>query len=528
MSRIRKPGATLSALVALLVTTLAGCTVGPSQRPELVVRQQPVDAPAGSSTAPPSNPVGPGGPGQQAAPAEWEACDPSYRPTDPATGQSFDLACTTLRVPRDYRSEGLGTFPLTVARARTAGLPDNAPALVVVWGDPGENGSLAVASVAAKLPTAITDHFAVVVPDLRGTATSAGVSCVDRRTLTDLLAPAVDPGSDSGAAIVARTSRSLSLACTGDVGPDLSRFATVPAADDLDFLRSALGTDKLTFLGSGYGATLGTVYVDRYPGRVAAAVLDSPTDPLQPADKAAGDRAAAAEQALDEFAAACATFDGGCPLGTDPRRAVQDLVKTLGEDGRSGSGQVVNGGTALLALRAGLGHPDDWPALATALAGARDGDTDALVDLVRTSAGGDDRRQLLSEELTYACNDTAVRLAGDRLTQAAAAAAKTAPMFGPFLLGQLGRCADWPTPGYPLGAVTGKGAPPVLVLGSVDDPETGYPAARAVAGQLSSAVLVSWQSGTHGAYPASACVAAAVDGYLLRRAMPAVGTLCPP
>ena len=55
------------------------------------------------------------------------------------------------------------------------------------------------------------------------------------------------------------------------------------------------------------------------------------------------------------------------------------------------------------------------------------------------------------------------------------------------------------------------------MLGAVDDPVAPYEAVRALAGQLSSATLVSWQSGRHGSYPASACVAAAVDGYLLQR-----------
>ena len=89
-------------------------------------------------------------------------------------------------------------------------------------------------------------------------------------------------------------------------------------------------------------------------------------------------------------------------------------------------------------------------------------------------------------------------------------------------------CGSWPAPENALGAVKANGAPPILVLGAVDDPVAPYESVRALAGQLASAVLVSWQSGTHGSYPASACAAGAVDGYLLQGQLPAVGTLCPP
>ena len=103
-----------------------------------------------------------------------------------------------------------------------------------------------------------------------------------------------------------------------------------------------------------------------------------------------------------------------------------------------------------------------------------------------------------------------------------------APLFGPYTLGLLGLCGSWPAPENALGGVKANGAPPILVLGAVDDPVAPYEAVRALSGQLSSATLVSWQSGRHGSYPASACVTAAVDGYLLQGRMPAVGTLCQP
>jgi hypothetical protein len=89
-------------------------------------------------------------------------------------------------------------------------------------------------------------------------------------------------------------------------------------------------------------------------------------------------------------------------------------------------------------------------------------------------------------------------------------------------------CAQWPAPDEPLGRLSGAGAAPILVIGSVRSATRPFAEARSVAGQLASAVLVSWQSGSTGAYLGSRCVQSAVDAYLLSGAAPDRGTLCPP
>ena len=101
-------------------------------------------------------------------------------------------------------------------------------------------------------------------------------------------------------------------------------------------------------------------------------------------------------------------------------------------------------------------------------------------------------------------------------------------IFGRYLLGTVSLCSSWPAPEHPLARVSAAGAAPMLVLGSVQDPTSPYDGVEALAGQLDSAVLVSWQSGQHGAYPASSCVGDIVDGYLLDGTMPSTGILCPP
>jgi hypothetical protein len=119
-------------------------------------------------------------------------------------------------------------------------------------------------------------------------------------------------------------------------------------------------------------------------------------------------------------------------------------------------------------------------------------------------------------------------LTGTSLATAIDDARSQAPLFGPYAVGLVGLCGSWPAPESALGGVKANGAAPILVIGAVADPLAPYEAVRALSGQLSSSTLLSWQSGRHGSYPASACVSAAVEAYLLQQQLPPVATLCPP
>ena len=523
----RRPAALVVPVVVAALTLLAGCTLGPSQRPALAVDGS---GPAATTSSPPqSGTVGPGGPGQNAQPIRWERC-PDVADTDPATGQEFEVDCATV-ITQGSAVGGVGRRSIEVARARAAGVAQDAPVLVVLPSTPGDQGRSDVAAVAGGLSAAVRQHFAVVTVDLAGTGDADPIACVTGPDLTGVTTLGADPAPAAAAQALADVTRSITFECTDQGGPDLPLVNSTEAADDLDHLRAALGTDRLTLLGRGFGATLGAVYADRYPARVQAAVLDAPANPLDGPDARATAVAAATEQALDRFAAACPTFTGGCPLGADPRAAVEQLVAGLDAATAPGNGRVT-GGTVLMTLLLRLGDPDGWPQLATALAAAGQGSTGQLVGLLRDSLGEDaGTRQAdgwFDPTLIYTCNDSAARLTGNTLDAAIGAARSAAPLFGPYTVGLAALCGSWPAPENALGSVKATGAAPILVVGAVNDPVAPYEAVRGLAGQLSSSTLLSWQSGRHGSYPASSCVSAAVEGYLLQGQLPAVGTLCPP
>ncbi len=68
------------------------------------------------------------------------------------------------------------------------------------------------------------------------------------------------------------------------------------------------------------------------------------------------------------------------------------------------------------------------------------------------------------------------------------------------------------------------GAPPILVVGTTNDPATPYAWAVSVAKELDSGVLLTHDGDDHVAYFYSACVRADVQTYLVSGQTPPAGT----
>ena len=71
--------------------------------------------------------------------------------------------------------------------------------MVVLRGEPGENGRSQVASVAAGLSPAVREHFAVITVDLVGTGQSGPVDCLSGYDTRALMTLGVDPTEPSAA-----------------------------------------------------------------------------------------------------------------------------------------------------------------------------------------------------------------------------------------------------------------------------------------------------------------------------------------
>jgi pimeloyl-ACP methyl ester carboxylesterase len=121
-------------------------------------------------------------------------------------------------------------------------------------------------------------------------------------------------------------------------------------------------------------------------------------------------------------------------------------------------------------------------------------------------------------------NDPAVLVEQERLLQEASPTTyRNFPPIGDTT------CANWPFQysGPPITALTGAGAPPVLVIATTGDPATPYEWGVALAEQLESAQLITFNGEGHTAYNKSnACIQNAVDAYFVNGTVPASDPNC--
>jgi hypothetical protein len=77
-----------------------------------------------------------------------------------------------------------------------------------------------------------------------------------------------------------------------------------------------------------------------------------------------------------------------------------------------------------------------------------------------------------------------------------------------------------------LGDVRVAGTPPILVVGTTEDPATPYAGAEDLVSRIAGSRLLTFESTEHTAYTKSPCIDHAVDGYFLRGTLPPVGLRC--
>lgn len=523
MSRVdaRRPGRADRRLVRagalLLALSAAACST-----PSSAGRPTPTGTPsaAAASGAPSGSPAAQ--PAYYRQRLAWSDC-----------GNGF--SCATLKVPLDYARPGGRLIDVAVIRLPASGPGRRIGSLVINPGGPGGSG-VAYARFARYLfPAEIRARFDVVGFDPRGVARSTPVKCLTDRELDALVAAPAVPRNPAELANIVALSRHFAAACEAKNPDLLAHVGTRDVARDMDVLRAALGDAKLTYLGKSYGTYLGTKYAELFPTHIRALVLDGALDPALDGAALNVAQAKGFETDLTDFVTTCVR-DGGCPLGSTTAAAGTGLNTLLARIATAPlpapGGRRLGPGPALFGLAAGLYNPSTgWPQLEAALAAARNGDgskllalSDALVD---RSPGGHYSNELESNAAIN-CIDRPWPTSLPAITAMAAEAAKPAPHFGAGLVYGSLPCAFWPVPPVePAHPVAAVGAPPILVVGTTRDPATPYVWAQALARELHSGVLLSFDGDGHTAYGrGSSCIDGAVDSYLLALRTPPPGTLC--
>ncbi|MEV5987776.1 alpha/beta hydrolase [Streptomyces sp. NPDC052051] len=466
----------------------------------------------------------------------WSACK--------GEDMAKDMECGKVTVPLDYAHPSAGTLDLALARLPATGKPQGS--LLLNFGGPGQPGLPQLAASQGAFSD-LTTSYDVVTFDPRGVGRSSPVSCGEN---TDGVGVPVG-GSDPRAAL--RQIRKLAEQCARHSGPVLPHMGTVNVSRDLDVMRQALGDKKLNYLGFSYGTRLGAVYAAQFPTKVGRMALDG-VDTLTESLAEQGLTAARGQQAaLDDFLDWCVK-NSSCPFGHDAhaaRKQVVRLVDSLDENPvPTALGAPFSGQDLVTGIGQALFSKNLWPALEQAL--------DQLVKehdpsgIMRFSGGGvalppaaapggrlvdpadvpDDN--LPAALLAVNCADDPDRPSADQLVKdldrLRGAYEKASPVFGPHRLSQVLMCY-----GRPRGTefirtkVKDVHTAKMLLVGTRGDPATPYRWTQETAKRLGpSAVVLDNRGEGHTGYPASACVHAKVNAFLLDGTLPSGGSTCGP
>jgi pimeloyl-ACP methyl ester carboxylesterase len=459
---------------------------------------------------------------------DWKPCDQSFQ-------------CAWLYVPFDYSRPAWRRFALPVVKLPAAGPGKRVGSLVINPGGPGGSGvQYALGARTGEFTQAVLDRFDIVGFDPRGVGDSQpAVHCLTGPQLDKFFATDDMPANSAQLGAVVSESKLYASQCAKNAGPLLPYVGTANSAKDMDVLRAALGDSALTYLGKSYGTDLGASYARQFPSRVRALVLDGAVDPSLSGIQLDEAQAQGFETAFGQFAAWCAT-QSDCPFGKNASAAEPAVAALLAKatahplSSQLGDGQSADGAMLLTGIASALYVRQEWPTLKDALTNAlTTGDGTVLVELANVL---EERNQngtysnLSDAENSVDCIDRPWPRSLSAWQQAAASAARSAPLFGASIVWGSLTCAYWRVPPAPAAATSGKAgaAPPILVVGDLHDPATPYAWAQALSRELRSGVLLGWNGEGHTSYmEGSSCIDDAVDEYLIALKDPHSGTVCP-
>lgn len=434
--------------------------------------------------------------------------------------------CAGVDVPLDYGEPEGRTLNLSIRRVPASG--DAIGTLFFNPGGPGASGVRDLTWFARRLPGEVRERYDVVGFDPRGIADSEGLQCTLSEDPRQFRGRDYSPDTAAERRALVRTYEVAGQGCV-ESDPELARHMSTPeVARDLDVLRTAVGDDALTYVGFSYGTKIGAHYADQFPDRVGRMVLDGGVDPTLNETESTLDQARGYQRVLRGYLADCVRR--GCPLGdTVPgieRRIDRFLAKL---DAAPAGRKRLTESQALYGLENGLVQSGAWGALTRALKSAFAGDGTRLQRL----GEGAYAYSLPPTPSSYAgaattCLDGPDRPSLEQVRRSVRRFERASPVFGRLHAWQQAMCTVWPVEGArEAPEVDGRGADPILVIGSLGDPATPYRQSVALAEQLASGVLLRSRTYGHTVYlQGSRCVDRIVDAYLVDGDLPDTPPTC--
>jgi pimeloyl-ACP methyl ester carboxylesterase len=452
---------------------------------------------------------------------EWKACDGNT---------SAQVECGNIEVPFDYADPEQGSFVLNIRKHNAASPADRIGSMMVNPGGPGFGGSALADDAQYYFSQDLIDHFDIIAWDPRGTGeTTPAVNCVD--TFDEYFGLDSPPETPEEKQALIDASQAFNDKCAENSGTILPYISTKASAQDINSLRLALGEEKVSYFGFSYGSELGTTWATMFPETVRAIVVDGAVDPNASSTQEGLNQAKGFEGQLSTFLKQCSEkttceFHNGGNAEAAFDKLVLDIDTTPLEVSKGRT--LVTQGVLFTAVAQAMYSDYYWPQLSEALHDAQLGDGKGILqlydDYYQRNEDGTYGNEL-EAFLAISCLDdpgaTSIEEVDSRIEEFIAAAPR---LGGNFAYGY--SCALWPVKQADKVTITGKGAGPIVVIGTTGDAATPLESTRNMALGLEQGILIVVEANQHTGYGANSCVVKAVDEYLIKLTVPTNETNC--
>jgi pimeloyl-ACP methyl ester carboxylesterase len=454
-------------------------------------------------------------------PIEWKPCDGST---------NTEVECGNIEVPFDYADPEQGSFVLYIKKHNAANPADRIGSMMVNPGGPGFGGSSLADDAEYYFSQDLIDRFDIIAWDPRGTGESTpAVNCVD--TFDEYFGLDSPPETPEEKQALIDASQAFNDKCAENSGTILPFISTKASAQDINSLRLALGEEKVSFFGFSYGSELGTTWATMFPETVRAIVVDGAVDPTASSIQEGMSQAKGFEGQLATFLKQCSERTT-CEFHNngDAEAAFDKLVLDI--DAKplevSKDRTLVTQGVLFTAVAQAMYSDYYWPQLSEALSAAQGGDGKGILQLYDDYYQRKDDGTYgneLEAFLAISCLDDPGATSTEEVDSHIADFIAAAPRLGGnFAYGY--SCALWPVEQAAKVTITGKGAGPIVVVGTTGDAATPLSSTRKMAQGLEQGILIVVDANQHTGYGANNCVVKAVDDYLIKLTVPANETTC--
>jgi pimeloyl-ACP methyl ester carboxylesterase len=488
------------------------------------------------------------------APIEWGECAPADLAGVPAEERD-KFSCGNYAVPLDHDRPKQGTINIALMKRAANDQANRVGSVFLNPGGPGGSGYLWPTT--SRLDGPIQDRFDLIGFDPRGVGRSTPLRCFATQEDADAVFGRMDtlPVTPAEETATLKANKDYGKFCKRFAGPLIDHMSTKDVARDLDLLRAGAGEDKLNYIGFSYGTLLGATYVNMFPKKSRAIILDGNVDPkLRLLDGVEYDRQRTKgfEISLDGFLAECDEVGEACAFSGGARSKWDQTLDYLRNTGpvTLPDGTAVDEDTLVSTTASALYDPASFRELAALMQAVWEASHPAAQQRKVAAADLSAAKQLIAgagratrdappdapytSDDSYAAVNCSDKPFNNRPSEMPAIADKWERQmrsFGRYLAwGDPALCPTWPVEDADAfrGPWNTRTPNPVLVVGNYHDPATQYAFAKRMSRQLGNARLVSVDSFGHCILGDSACVNKIAADYMTDLVTPGPGSVCYP